>query len=595
MKKNKIIPIVLLAAVVFFAGIAWVIAKAPVTDPENEPISPAEITIERILAANHPATLLRSGGNFLLEVDGEEKYQYFVDDGVVLKEDAESDKTSLIVDREYVVNRQGENYDTVAVSDSDFQGSWYADLILNTSLLLKESITSTAEENGDFVVTTSLSGEDYDDHYNRAVRSTASCTTVYTLDSTTCRVKSVTQTAHQEDGTAIVNTLTLTENVGTPAAVSTMSAKASYTATESTDNFKLDKNGDGEINILFIGNSYSCYWTDELYFLLKEAGYEKDENGKSVTLNVCNLYRSGADFVNHWEEYERGVSNFTLYTVFNGSYNANSLFNPKLPHDPDTREKITCGLLHTLTYGHNEAASGTTVQWDIISFQQGNDYSQREAEHRNSIEKHFPMLYELVTSYHPNARYYWQQDWPHEYFESRVDSLDAVQNFRKVGLEVCREYDLINAPLGDAWQIVEHDPTFFKYDKTVSANPIYSLHSRLRHTTEGYGQVDESDDSHDGDVGGGQYLNACVWFEILTRTRVQDTAAADYIPAYRTGDILQRAQGAYYIGMSAHYGEHRRVATLETVKDIVTAAQAKLQHAAHTAVLASYGEDFFID
>lgn len=597
MKNRKIIPAILLAALVLFAGVAWVVAKAPVTDPENESISPAEVTMERILAANHPSTLLRSDANFLLEFDGEEKYQCYVEDGIVLKEDTESDESAMIVDREYVVRRQGEDYSTVAVSDSDFQGSWYADLILNTSLLLKESIVSTAEENGDLIVTTSLSGEDYDNHYNRAEKDTASCTTVYTLDSASCRVKSVTQTATLEDGNKLVNTLTLTENVTTPATVSAMSAKSSYTAAASTDNFKLDKNGDYEINILFIGNSYSCYWTDELYFLLKEAGYDKAEDGKDVTINVCNLYRSGADFIDHWEEYERGVSNFKLYTIFNGNYDdpvtgtyADSR-NKKIPHDPNARDSITCGLLHALNYKN----------WDIISFQQGNDNSQSEPSHRNSIEKHFPLLYDLATSYCPDARYYWQQDWPHEYFDERSKSLEAVQTYRKVGLEVCREYDLINAPLGDAWQIIEHDPMFFKYDKNVSEHPIYSLHSRLWHASSSgtavHGQIYQGDDSHDGDVGGGQYLNACVWFEILTRTRVQDTAAADYIPAYRTGTDEQIARGAYYIGMRASVGEYARVpdSEFESVKGTILAAQAKLQDAAHTAVVASYGEDFFID
>ena len=27
---------------------------------------------------------------------------------------------------------------------------------------------------------------------------------------------------------------------------------------------------------------------------------------------------------------------------------------------------------------------------------------------------------------------------------------------------------------------------------------------------------DKGDYGHDGDIGGGQYLNACVWYEILT-------------------------------------------------------------------------------
>ncbi|MBR4288568.1 MAG: DUF4886 domain-containing protein [Clostridia bacterium] len=600
MKNRKIIPAVLLAALVLFAGIAWIIAKSP----SEEIISPAEITMERILAANHPSALLTSANNFLLSFDGKEKYQCFVDDGVVLKEDAANDKSSLVVDRKYVVNRQGEEYNTVAVSESTFQDSWYADLVLNTALLLKESIVSVAEENGNFIVTTSLSGEDYDTHYNRAVRSTASCTTVYTLDKSSCKVKSVTQTATGTDDTTTVSTLTVAENVETPAAVSVMTSNSDLTALKNTKTSdytlnvrKAEEGETEEINILFIGNSYSCYWTDELYFLLKEAGYDKDENGNAVTLNVCNLYRSGADFFNHWEDYERGISNYSFYTVYNGTYDPNSTTNKKIPHDPNARvNQDGFGLLKVL----NEK------DWDVIAFQQGNNHAGSETGHRNAIKKHFPMLYDLVTSYHPNARYFWQQNWAHEIgassYKTEKKQLDATRVYRDVGLETCREYDLINAPLGDAWEIVGHDSTFFAFPEGGSAgtaDPAYSLHSRLWAHNKGktkvnFGKVVETDLSHDGDVGGGQYLNACVWFEMLTRTKIEESKAKDYIPTYSVGKAEQMAEGAYYIGLRAHFGEHRRVADLESVKNIVTDAQAKLQHAAHTAVLASYGEEFFI-
>jgi len=574
MRNRKIISVILLAALVLLAGIAWGIAKTPVTDPADETVTPpAEITIERILAANHPSTILRSGSNFLLKVDGEEKYQCFVDDGIVLKEDAASDKSSLVVDREYVVNRLGEDYDTVAVSESDLHDSWYADLVLNTSLMLKESIVSTVEEDGNIIVTTSLSGEDYDDHYNRAVRNTASCSTVYTLDSATCRVKSVTQTATQEDGTNLVNTLTLTENVETPATVSTMSARSTYTAAAATDDFELDKNGDGEINLLFIGNSYSYYWTDELWTLLNAAGYG------STTLNVCNLYRSGADFIHHWQEYERGVSDFELYTVYNKADGTD-------PHDPGKRfSDKNSSLIKALNH----------KQWDVISFQQGNDHAGNAESHRNSIAKHFPLLYDLVTSYHPNARFYWQQDWAHEY-KSNSSTVNATRVFREVGLEFCREYGLINSPLGDAWEIVRHDSTFFELQEGTTDNSsfAYSLHSRVAHNAnyDSYGFIRQDDNSHDGDAGGGQYLNACVWFEMLTKKRVEDTAAKDYMPVYSHGTAAQKEEGSFYIGLKSE----TRLSSLSTAnKTIVNNALAKLRHAAHTAVVASYGEDHFID
>ena len=40
----------------------------------------------------------------------------------------------------------------------------------------------------------------------------------------------------------------------------------------------------------------------------------------------------------------------------------------------------------------------------------------------------------------------------------------------------------------------------------------------------------EGDYYHDGDIGGGQYLNACVWFEVITgQSCVGNTYRPDYV------------------------------------------------------------------
>ena len=43
------------------------------------------------------------------------------------------------------------------------------------------------------------------------------------------------------------------------------------------------------------------------------------------------------------------------------------------------------------------------------------------------------------------------------------------------------------------------------------------------------------DGYHDGDIGGGQLLNACVWFEIITGKSVVGNS---YIPEYATSSTL---------------------------------------------------------
>ena len=43
------------------------------------------------------------------------------------------------------------------------------------------------------------------------------------------------------------------------------------------------------------------------------------------------------------------------------------------------------------------------------------------------------------------------------------------------------------------------------------------------------------DYNHDGDIGGGQYLNACVWFEVVTG---ESCIGNTYVPTYNSNIIL---------------------------------------------------------
>ena len=54
-------------------------------------------------------------------------------------------------------------------------------------------------------------------------------------------------------------------------------------------------------------------------------------------------------------------------------------------------------------------------------------------------------------------------------------------------------------------------------------------------TTHDDGTPHAGDGSHDGDIGGGQFLNACVWFETMTGISCLDI---DYIPEYKTSAVI---------------------------------------------------------
>jgi len=109
---------------------------------------------------------------------------------------------------------------------------------------------------------------------------------------------------------------------------------------------------DEEMNILFIGNSYSYYWPAELAELLGAAGYEN--------VLVCNIYHSGASFEDHWTWMQNGekVEDFFI----------------NVPGEAQ-KKWSDVGFEECVTYAN----------WDYISFQQTNRYAG--SEYKNSSRK----------------------------------------------------------------------------------------------------------------------------------------------------------------------------------------------------------------
>lgn len=238
-----------------------------------------------------------------------------------------------------------------------------------------------------------------------------------------------------------------------------------------------DPGEDEELNILLIGNSYSYYWCDELYGMLAAAGHEDAK--------VYNVYYSGCKLYQHWDWLVNHENNYQLFC-----------------NDKNGRRK--------------EAGVGMTYclsreNWDVISFQQSGSYvygtNGSEEKLRNSVAEHLPLLYDYIRERFPMAKYYWLQSWVHEIGEGSkgLDTLQqqtAVTSWqRNVAKEVCSQYGFTRVPCGDAWEAVRHHPL-------IRENG-YTLTARIQKGK----QIDDL--SHDGDIGGGQYLNACVWFERL--------------------------------------------------------------------------------
>lgn len=294
------------------------------------------------------------------------------------------------------------------------------------------------------------------------------------------------------------------------------------------------------MKILLIGNSYSYYWTDELYNLLAAAGEED-----SV---VCDIYYSGCAFDMHLNWWNNGDNPYTV-----------------IVHDKNGRTVIKNATFETgLSY----------ADWDKISFQQSGRYIYGLGieKHDEMIGKYLPELYERVHARFPNAEYYWLQHWTHELgngkrgMKSPEWQDEIYRGFRDVGLKYCEQFGFTNVPCGDAWKSIRHDPMFYAPATDDVSNPFRTLHTRIfRPSFKEYPFIQNEDLSHDGDIGGGQYLNAAVWFEMLTHKSVIGNS---YIPTYTHKPA----------GITFTFTEER---------------VAALQNAAHSAVLNAYGEEWY--
>lgn len=257
------------------------------------------------------------------------------------------------------------------------------------------------------------------------------------------------------------------------------------------------------MNILFIGDSSCYYWTDELYGLLAAAGYE--------TANVCNLYYSGCTPKMYWEWHQGGAAKYQLFTVNSEGRN----------------EIADCSLEQALKMRN----------WDILSFKNnsGSYNKPTKEESLATTEPYLTNLLEYVRGQYPLSKYFWQQNWAVEpgYSTSAYTMEDVAQrtamynNIKYVSQEVSKKHGLKVVPCGDAWEPVR-DLKLFRTPMENFPLEKITMCTRIRS-----GQMFD-DFGHDGDVGGGQYLNACVWFECITG---QSCIGNTFRPQYKMGAL----------------------------------------------------------
>ena len=257
---------------------------------------------------------------------------------------------------------------------------------------------------------------------------------------------------------------------------------------------------DQVLDILMIGNSFCYNYTPELHGMAATVG---------VQLNIQNLYYGGRSVKAHWERIETGQADYEQFWITNdfGRFK-----------DPANLSII---------------AAMANEDWDVITLQQHFDV-ERTLTYEAAIESCTPYagnIYNYLKENFPEAALYWHETWAYgigyptnDNGKMPVDSVEVQtrqqDRIREVSKTLCKENNVSMIPSGDAWALAR-------------ANPAVG------------DTLTKADKCHDGDSQGGQYLNACVWFEVLTgRSCIGNT--------YRPDDYILDEAKIMHLQQAAH-------------------------------------------
>ena len=247
-----------------------------------------------------------------------------------------------------------------------------------------------------------------------------------------------------------------------------------------------DRGDNGIIDVLFIGGSFNYYYVEELYGMAEAAG---------IPMRVCNLYYSGAGPKQHWTWWKNGESPCQFFnTDGNGRVKTDNV---------------------SLEWALAQA------EWDVLTMQypSGTVKTATAKEGFDSLDLYSKELSDYLHEQFPDAMQCWGQVWGYQVGYNRdgytvldrETQLGLHQRHKELAYMAADAYDRILIPCGEAWEFVRQGG----YD---------NLCARL-----GKGTNHEGDYYHEGDIGGGQYLNACVWFEMITG---ESCVGNTYVPSY---------------------------------------------------------------
>ena len=257
-----------------------------------------------------------------------------------------------------------------------------------------------------------------------------------------------------------------------------------------------DPGDNGVIDVLMIGGSFNYYYVEELYGMAEAAG---------IPMRVCNLYYSGAGPKQHWTWWKNEESPCQFFNT-----------------DGNGRVKTDgVSLEWALAQG----------EWDVLSLQypSGTVRTATPQQGFDDLDQFAKELSDYLHEQFPNAMQCWGQVWGYQVgynrdgykVPDRETQLGLYQRHKELAYMAADAYDRTLIPCGEAWEFVRQGG----YD---------NLCARL-----GKGDNHEGDYYHEGDIGGGQYLNACVWFEMITgESCLGNTYVPTYVYSGKTYEIL---------------------------------------------------------
>lgn len=297
---------------------------------------------------------------------------------------------------------------------------------------------------------------------------------------------------------------------------------------------------DDTLSILMVGNSFCYYYVEELYGMLianpdPNRGYEK--------VRILNLYYSGCRLDQHLNWWKNNQANYQLFQTDE---------NGRVEMEPARQ----WSLENALRQGN----------WDYISLQgsvQGVSYSNMP-EAKKLIGDAAAQLLGYFHEEHPYAQLLWHRTWPFEigrisgsttYTEEKLVSYNAgmqeISDWMCSEFTADKDYTLIQVNAGAAWPIARQENAKLETSLIPVEGGLCARLGVRNEKTFPYFVTNPNagDGYHEGDIGGGQFLNACVWYETITGQSCLDNP---YKPAKDNGKYELSDEFADLLRNAAH-------------------------------------------